>query len=170
MSGRLNESARTMWRDFLLSVAAPGHRLSRIPETPEAWAFGLGAEMETELAELVVAGTKRATATSLEGLLLDGDPMPQPGRYSVILDGEQRARCVIRTTAVHIAPMDSVTDAFAWREGEGDRSRAFWLEGHRRFFRAEHEELGIPFFDGIPVVFESFEVVWPPEICDNAAS
>lgn len=163
----MNASARSMWIDYLSTVAGPGHSLERLPPTPEAWAFGAGAEMETELAELVVAGTKRATATSLEMLLIEGAAMPQPGDHSVIYDGGEVARCVIRTTAVHVGPLDSVTDVFAWREGEGDRSRDSWLAGHRHFFSEEHREAGIPFSDGIPVIFEEFVVVWPPEICDT---
>jgi uncharacterized protein YhfF len=163
----MNASARRMWIAFLSAVAGPGHDLDGLPATPEAWAFGAGPEMETELAELVVAGTKRATATSLEMLLLEGATMPQPGDHSVIYDGAETARCIIRTTSVHIAPLESVTDAFAWREGEGDRSRDEWLAGHRRYFGEEHRAAGLPFSDQIPVIFEEFVVVWPPEICDT---
>lgn len=163
----MNRSARAMWMAYLAAIAGPRHRLPEIPGTPEAWAFGAGKEMEDELAELVVAGTKRATATSLEGILVDGDPMPRIGGHSVIYDGSRIARCIIRTSAVHVAPLDSVSEAFAWQEGEGDRSVEYWLEGHRRFFRTEHEKLGIPFSDSIPVIFEEFVVVWPQEIADR---
>jgi uncharacterized protein YhfF len=162
----MNRSARDMWMDFLAAIAPPGHQLGQLPETPEAWAFGSGKEMEDELAELVVAGIKRATASSLEGILVEGDPMPRIGGHSVIYDGSQVARCIIRTTVVHVAPLNSVSEAFAWQEGEGDRSVESWLEDHRRFFRAEHEQLEIPFSDSIPVVFEEFVVVWPREIAD----
>jgi len=156
-----------MWMDYLSVIAGPGHHLSQVPETPQAWAFGAGKEMAEELARLVVAGVKRATATSLEGILVDGDPMPQVGVHSVIYDGSRVARCIILTTAVHVAPLDSVSEAFAWQEGEGDRSVEYWLEGHRSFFRAEHETLDLPFSDSIPVIFEEFVVVWPQEIADR---
>ncbi|MEX2445025.1 MAG: ASCH domain-containing protein [Alkalispirochaeta sp.] len=85
----------------------------------------------------------------------------------MIYDGSRTARCIIRTTAVHVAPLNSVSEAFAWQEGEGDRSVEYWLEGHRRFFRSEHEALGVPFSDSIPVIFEEFVVVWPQEIADR---
>lgn len=163
----MNSSARAMWMTYLATIAGPGHELAELPGTPEAWAFGAGKEMEDELAELVVAGIKRATASSLEGILVEGEPMPHIGGHSVIYDGSQVARCVIRTTAVHVAPLNSVSEAFAWQEGEGDRSVGHWLEGHRRFFRAEHEKLDLPFSDTIPVIFEEFAVVWPQEIADR---
>lgn len=155
----MNRSSVEMWSAFLTAypevLAEPGAvRVS-------AWAFGLGAEMETELAELVLSGRKRATASSLQGILTEGDQMPQPGTYSVILDGAGVARCVIRTTALTVTQLDAVSPEFAAREGEGDGSLAYWMEAHRRFFRAEHEELGIPFHDTIPVICEDFTVVWP---------
>ena len=161
----MNESAIIMWNDFL---GATGTASRTDPMSlPGAWAFGLGEAMETELAELVVAGVKRATATSVESFRYSGERSPRPGDHSIIYDGERRARCIIRTEAVHSAPLSSVTDEFARREGEGDKSRDGWLEGHRRFFRSEHERLGIPFSDDIPVVFERFVVVWPAHLADR---
>lgn len=162
-----NDSARAMWMDFMLEVAAPGHRLLRVPPAPEVWAFGNSAEMADELLELVVSGRKRATAASLDAMLYDGDPMPQVGQHDVVLDGAGVARCIIRMTEVAIAPLNAVTAGFAAREGEGDGSLAFWLEGHRRFFEREHAERELPFHDAIPVVLQSFTVVWPREICDT---
>ncbi len=157
-----------MWNDFLDATGAAAHADST--RSPGAWAFGLGEAMETELAELVVAGTKRATATSVESLRHSDEPVPRSGDYSIVYDGARCARCIIRTVSVHIAPLSSVTDEFAWREGEGDKSRNYWLEEHRRFFRSEHERLGVPFSDDIPVVFEEFVVAWPPDIADGDGS
>ncbi|MDA3951783.1 MAG: ASCH domain-containing protein [Spirochaeta sp.] len=155
----MNWSAVEMWSGFLLAhpevVTEPG------APAVTAWAFGAGPEMETELAELVLSGRKRATASSLQGILTDGDPLPRLGTYSVILDGTETARCIIRTTAVTVTPLNQVTETFAATEGEGDGSLAYWLDGHRRFFRREHDALSIPFHDAIPVICEKFDVVWP---------
>ena len=155
----MNWSAVQMWSEFLLAhpevITEPG------AAGVTAWAFGAGPKMETELAELVLSGSKRATASSLQGILTDGDPLPQVGTYSVILDGTETARCIIRTTSVTIAPFDQVTDEFAAQEGEGDGSLRYWRDGHRHFFSREHDALNIPFHDAIPVICEKFTVVWP---------
>jgi uncharacterized protein YhfF/enamine deaminase RidA (YjgF/YER057c/UK114 family) len=164
--GELNEAATEMWVAFLAGSATGQTAVSR-GASPTAWAFGSGREMEDELAELVVTGTKRATATSLRALLAVGEPAPSIGDYSIIYDGSRTPRCIIETTSLHVAPLGAVTDDFAHREGEGDRSREYWLEGHRRFFGAEHEDLGLPFDDSIPVVYEEFSVVWPREFADR---
>lgn len=140
--------------------------LASLPASPDAWAFGLGAEMETHLAELVVAGVKRATASSLEGMLFDGDPMPQRGDHSIILDGAGVARCIIRSTQVCVARFCDVPPEFAAREGEGDGTLEYWRDAHARFFAREHRERGFAFHDRIPVVLQDFAVVWPPEYRD----
>ena len=67
---RMNESAIIMWNDFL-GATGTASRTDPIG-LPGAWAFGLGEAMETERAELVVAGIKRATVTSVESLRYAG--------------------------------------------------------------------------------------------------
>ncbi len=83
--------------------------------------------------------------------------MPEVGGHSVILDGEGKPICVIRTTRVDTQPFGEVDEEFAWVEGEGDRSFAYWREAHIRFFAGE----GTPIEDDDLVVLERFEVVWP---------
>jgi uncharacterized protein YhfF len=61
---------------------------------------------------------------------------------------------------VRVGPLSSVDDQFAWDEGEGDRTRADWLEGHTTYFKRSHAAAGIPFHPDIPVVFERFEVLY----------
>src|SRR5258708_39314644 len=96
--------------------------------------FGAGPEMATELAELTVAGIKRATAGLVRQFGRDGDPPPVVGGYVVLRDGAERPCAIWRTTEVRIGPLNSVDDRFAWDEGEGERTREWWLSSHRRSF------------------------------------
>ncbi len=121
-----------------------------------AWGFGDSPAMATELGLLVRDGPKRATA-GLVSEYADGEPLPAAGEYSVILDGDGAAVCVIRTTAVEIRRFDQVDADFAWTEGEGDRSLADWREGHIRFFA----NAGTPLTDATEMVLERFDLVWP---------
>ena len=79
----------------------------------------------------------------------------------IVLGGDGRPLAVVRTTDVRVGPLSSVDDSFAWDEGEGDRTRAWWLDGHTRFFTRQCAALGLTFSDDIDVVFERFELVWP---------
>ena len=121
-------------------------------------AFGDSAELADELLALVIDGPKRATAGSVEGFAVDGDELRLVGDCWIATDGAGRPRAVIRTTDVRIGPLDSVDDAFAWDEGEDDRTRASWLREHERFFRRDLARLGIEFDPQMSTIFERFEV------------
>lgn len=126
-------------------------------EDYEAWAYGADPD---GLAELTRAGVKTATASAGPLYELEGETLPQTGEYSVILNSWDEAVCVIRTTRVYTVPFDRVTAEHACREGEGDRSLAYWRRVHEAFFRAELEEAGLEFSPSMPVVCEEFEVVY----------
>jgi uncharacterized protein YhfF len=125
------------------------------------FAFGDAPEMADELADLVVVGPKRATAGLLLDYERDHEPLPQEGDYAVVVDGRGQPVAVIRTTQVEVKPLREVDTAFAWDEGEGDRSLAWWLDAHRRFFARRCAQLGVAFSDEVLTVFERFELVWP---------
>ncbi|PRY95140.1 uncharacterized protein YhfF [Hasllibacter halocynthiae] len=128
-------------------------------------ALGDAPEMADSLAELVLSGTKRATA----GLLRDlgENPVPKAGDHAVMVDGAGEPRAIWRTAEVRVGPLSSVDAAFAWDEGEGDRTRTGWLRMHEAFFRRQAEREGFAFRDDIETVFERFEVVWPRQRADT---
>jgi uncharacterized protein YhfF len=125
----------------------------------EAWAFGGDdtPELATELGLLVRDGPKRATTARLDSFEAEDEPFPEVGAYSVILDGTGQPVCIIRTTQVDTKPFGEVDEEFAWVEGEGDRSLAYWRAAHERFFADEET----PVSDDDLVVLERFELVWP---------
>jgi len=129
--------------------------------------FGDSPEMGTELANLVIAGIKRATASLARDYGEDREPMPKPGDFVMMLDGEGRPRFIWQTTEVTIKPLSEVDEAFAWDEGEGDRTRNWWLAVHRRYFGRQSFREGFELDDDILTVFERFEVVWPLSFADT---
>jgi uncharacterized protein YhfF len=129
-------------------------------------AFGDGRDMATELAELTIAGIKRATAGLVRQFGPGGEPPPVLGGYVVLLDGADWPRAIWRTTELRTGPLNSVDERFAWDEGEGDRTRDWWLAAHVRFFTRWAAAQGFQMHDEIETVFERFEVVWPAEIAD----
>lgn len=138
------------WADFVESTGIDGEY--------EAWAFAEATpDLATELALLVRDGPKRATA----GLLADIDPasspMPKVGDLNVILDGCGAPVCVIRTTQVEIRTFGDVDEAFAWDEGEGDRTLAWWRQAHIWYF----SEQGTHIDEDTPMILERFELLYP---------
>jgi len=143
------------WARFCAQAAVP-------PATPyQAWCFGDSPQMAHELAELVLRGPKRATA----GMAAWNDRHPEdaavPDGYSVVTEHDGTPRCVIRTTWLDRRPLDRVDAAFAWDEGEGDRTLPDWLDGHRAYFSRVCPTLGLPFSDDMEVQLERFELLYP---------
>ncbi len=124
----------------------------------DAWAFGTDPNV---LAQLVLEGKKTATASAYPMYEQDDLPLPQVGEYDIILDGEDNAVCIVRTTNVYVVPFDEVSEDHAAREGEGDRSLAYWRRVHEAFFREELEEANLPFTSRMEVVCEEFLRVFP---------
>lgn len=129
---------------------------------PPAWAFGATPEHADELAALVVAGTKTATASALWDYEATGESVPEPGEMSIILDGAGRPVALITTTEVEIVPFGEVDAAHAHAEGEGDRSLAHWRDVHERYF-TRYKEHDRPFGPEMPIVLERFTVVYAAE-------
>jgi molybdopterin-guanine dinucleotide biosynthesis protein A len=137
------------WAEFVAETGIDG------PHT--AWAFGNDAATATELGLLVRDGPKRATA-GLRSQFEPDEPLPVAGDLSVILDGAGLPLCVIRATGVEIRQFGEVDEEFAWTEGEGDRSLAYWRRAHIEFFASQ----GVEVTEADEVVLERFELLWAP--------
>lgn len=153
-----NERATDFWKQYLstLPMDHPAHLLA----VPAAWQFGDSPELADELGHLVHAGNKTATCSALWEYEADGDPLPQAGAYSVILDGRDEPICIIQSVEIAIRPYDEVDARFAAEEGEGDRSLAYWRDGHWRFFGRSLQRIGKTPDLKMPLVCERFRLVF----------
>ncbi|MGT2762716.1 ASCH domain-containing protein [Streptococcus intermedius] len=124
----------------------------------DAWAFGALAD---ELADLVLRGEKTATASIYDLYQINDEPIPQAGTFDVILDSQDRAVCIIEITKVSVLPFNKVSAEHAFKEGEGDKSLAYWQQVHQEFFTECLAEAGLEFSQETGVVLEEFHKVYP---------
>ena len=96
-------NAQEMWALF--------SQRDKIEASYDAWSFGDAAD---KLAELVLNGIKTATSSAHPLYEIEGEPLPEVGQYSVILDSEENAICVILTEAVYVMPFNQVNERQAW--------------------------------------------------------
>ena len=96
----------------------------------ETFSFGDSPELADKLLSLVLDGKKRATCWAVSQGLMSA----AVGKSMVALDSAKRPRAVLRTVELVQRRFDEVDEAFAYDEGEGDRSLAFWREAHERYF------------------------------------
>ncbi|MBC7957699.1 MAG: ASCH domain-containing protein [Cytophagales bacterium] len=112
-----------------------------------------------ELADLVLSGTKQATASLAIEFTSLGEALPSVGDVSIILRGDSTPAAIIERVAVEQLPFKQVDAAFAAREGEGDGTLAWWREAHRGYFQRVCQRLGGQFDDNTPVICQSFKLV-----------
>lgn len=124
--------------------------------------LGDSPEMATELADLVTARTKRATASLARDYGNGREPTPKPCDLVIMLNGESHPGFIWRTTEVTIKPLSQVDEAFAWDEGRV-------AQAHRRYFARQANRERFEIDDTILTVFERFEVGWPLDIADTIA-
>ena len=127
--------------------------------TPPAWSFGDTAEMADELADLVLAGRKTATASALWEWEAEDEDLPRPGDLAIVCDGAGRPRALVRTDDVQVVPFDAVGAEHARAEGEGEATLESWRREHRDHFTAAVAPR--PFATDMPVVLERFTVLHP---------
>ena len=124
----------------------------------DAWAFGVEADL---LAELVLKGEKTATASAYDLYALEDEHLPQEGTFDVILDSQDQAVCIVKITKVSVEPFNQVSAEHAFKEGEGDKSLAYWRQVHEDCFAEWLREAGLTFTPDSKVVLEEFCKVYP---------
>src|SRR5262249_12550761 len=106
--------------------------VSAVPEKYRglrSFAFGDGPQPADELLDLALRGVKTATCSPE-----DEPNTSTPGESWLVLNGRGEPRCVIETTEVTYRRFGEVDAAFAYEEGEGDRSLDYWRGAHRNYF------------------------------------
>lgn len=115
----------------------------------ETFSFGDGPALADNLARLVLAGVKRATCwAASDGLTT------HVGKRMVMLDGAGRPAAVIETIELVMRRFDEVGEAFAFDEGEGDRTLAYWRRAHQSYFERQGT-----FAPDMPLWCERFRLV-----------
>lgn len=156
----------TCWAEFVQSLSP---RDPRRAAKPDAFGFGGEGKLADELAALVLAGRKRATASLPIEYTSLNEPLPKAGDLSIILDGSGNPVAIVERTSVETIPFRGVGEDFAACEGEGDGSLAYWREAHSWYFTTVCARLGGTFDETTPVLCQRFRLVWPLHLADASA-
>lgn len=127
----------------------------------QVWHFGNSSEMAEELADLVIAGKKFATASLADVNTIKPDEAPIADGYSVVTDFQGNPLCVIQTTEILHIPFNAVEAQFASDEGEGDQSLEYWRRVHSEYFLRESKSLKIEFNEDSLICCERFKLLFP---------
>ena len=118
--------------------------------------FGTPGSSRAQLVSLVLDGTKRATAGTLEwDYVAEGEPIEHVGERLAVLGDDDRHVATIQVTKIEIRRFADVPDEFALAEGEGDLSGDDFRASHRGYW----SKLGLPINDSTDIVLMYFELV-----------
>ncbi len=131
--------------------------------------FGDSPRLADELLRAVTHGPKRATAELVDAFVADGEALPRIGGHWIACDGTGQPAVILRTTELRIATFCDVDAAFAFDEGEDDRTLESWRREHRRYWTRTCAARGATWSEQDEIVCERFTVVWPPELADPPA-
>ncbi|MGI5194886.1 ASCH domain-containing protein [Streptomyces sp. CA-288835] len=126
--------------------------------------FAFPGPLRDRLVAAILDGSKTSTTQLLVEYEHEGEPLPEAGSRSVVLDSDDRPVGVIELTGARVVPLAQVDLAHAVDEGEGYTSVAEWRAGHERFWhseemRAELLDPGFTVDDTTPAVLERFRLV-----------
>ncbi len=152
-----NAETEAYWQAYLAALPAGATH----PQNYLTTYFGSSLAVAQELADLILGGTKTATAGLLWTYADEEGWMPQPGDLTIMTTFDGHPLGIFETTYITVRPFREVDAEHAYLEGEDDRSLAMWREVHWRIFEKECAELGRTADEDIPVVCERFRLVFP---------
>lgn len=112
-----------------------------------------------EMITLVLTGRKTAFFTSWATYAIDQEPLPISGELYVVLDRNNKPRCVIETESVAVIPFNEVTWEMAAKEGE-DENLGAWKEKKQEYLEDEGAILGFEFSPDIKLVYQTFKLIY----------
>ncbi len=150
-----NHSANNMWGDYLKN-----HLEDVFHDAPKTIHFCDNEKDANECSKLVLSGIKKATTDSLLGIQHRNERLPKIGDFIVVTDWEGEAQCIIEITKVTLKPFFSINEAYAQKEGEGDKSLDYWKKTHWDYYKRELEVFDREPRESMIVVCQEFEVVF----------
>ncbi|MEU8042524.1 ASCH domain-containing protein [Micromonospora echinofusca] len=126
--------------------------------------FAFPGPLRDQLVAAILSGAKTSTSSLLLGYERAGEPLPEVGQRSAVVDSAGRRVAVIETTDVRVVRLGDVDLRHALDEGEGYESVARWRAGHETFWhsaevRAELGDAGFTVDDDTPVLLQRFRLL-----------
>ena len=146
---------KALWNAFI--AQHPAHKNSPIP--PYFYFCDNEADANT-CANLVVKKIKQATAPSMWWYRHNKQSLPKIGDLFIVTDWHGEAKAIIEITALEQVRFKDVGEAFAYAEGEGDKSLAYWKRVHKTYYTQEMESAGARFAENMLVSCEYFKTVF----------
>lgn len=130
-------------------------------DEPNAFYFCANKNDANECAELVVKKIKQATSPSVWWFKNNDFDFPKVGDLAIVTNWDNEPKAIIRTKKVEIVKFKDIKASYAFIEGEGDKSLAYWKKVHWDYYSNEMKGSDEFPTEEMEIVCEYFETIWP---------
>ena len=88
------------------------------------------------------------------------EKIPKKGDLNIITNWNKVPQAIILTTKIELIKFNEITAKFAQREGEGDKSLAYWKKVHKAYFKREMQGYKEKFSKDMIIVCQYFNKIY----------
>lgn len=121
----------------------------------EKWHFHNNEKDCNYLFDLVLKGIKTATSY----LYLKESDLKPKSFYSILTNWDNSKEILLKTTKIYKTKFKNVTELHAQKEGEGDKTLAYYKKVHTDFFKNECKNHNLFFNKNTEIVCEEFKIL-----------
>lgn len=151
----MEENIELFWKNFITDNARYVNE-----KTPESFYFCDNEKDANDCAKLVVKNIKQATAPSLWSFEINNEKLPRKGDLNIITNWNKAPQAIILTTKIELIKFNEITAKFAQKEGEGDKSLAYWRKAHKAYYKREMQGHKEEFSKDMIIVCQYFDTIY----------
>ena len=151
----MEENIELFWKNFITDNTRYVNE-----KTPESFYFCDNEKDANDCAKLVVKNIKQATAPSLWSFEINNEKLPRKGDLNIITNWNKVPQAIILTTKIELIKFSEITAKFAQREGEGDKSLAYWKKVHKAYYKREMQGHKEEFSKDMIIVCQYFDTIY----------
>jgi len=151
----MGENIELFWKNFITDNTRYVNE-----KTPESFYFCDNEKDANDCAKLVVKNIKQATAPSLWSFEINNEKLPKKGDLNIITNWNKVPQAIILTTKIELIKFSEITAKFAQREGEGDKSLAYWKKVHKAYYKREMQGHKEEFSKDMIIVCQYFDTIY----------
>ena len=151
----MEENIELFWKNFITDNTRYVNE-----KTPESFYFCDNEKDANDCAKLVVKKIKQATAPSLWSFEINNEKLPRKGDLNIITNWNKVPQAIILTTKIELIKFSEITAKFAQREGEGDKSLAYWKKVHKAYYEREMQGHKEEFSKDMIIVCQYFDTIY----------
>lgn len=151
----MGENIELFWKNFITDNTRYVNE-----KTPESFYFCDNEKDANDCAKLVVKNIKQATAPSLWSFEINNEKLPRKGDLNIITNWNKVPQAIILTTKIELIKFSEITEKFAQREGEGDKSLAYWKKVHKAYYKREMQGHKEEFSKDMIIVCQYFDTIY----------